>query len=163
MIRDTDEKFSRSFYSTPVAKAISSIEEEGRLLEANKALEAMLTERETALLRLNRLYAVLSLTNHAIVRAKDRETLFSNICRGAVEQGGFKTVWIGLIDDESGMVTPVSCHGDKTGFMYQIRISAREVPEGMGPTGSAATPAYVPRNSGGTSGCNIVRPRTWAS
>ena len=46
-------------------------------------------------------------------------------------------VWIGLIDEESGLVKPVSCHGDKNNFLGQIRISAREVREEMGPTGSA--------------------------
>ena len=113
------------------------LEQAVELIEVNKALEATLAERETAIQRLNRLYAVLSVTNHAIVRAYERDTLFRDICRGAVEQGGFKMVWIGLIDDESGMVRPASWHGDNSGFLDEIRISVREVPEGMGPTGSA--------------------------
>lgn len=123
-------------------KAHAELEQRGRertaeLLETNKALEVMITEREAAIQRLNRLYAVLSVTNHIIVRAHDRDTLFKDICRGAVEQGGFSMVWIGLIDDESGMVRPVSWHGANNGFLDGIRVSVREEPEGLGPTGSA--------------------------
>jgi signal transduction histidine kinase len=136
MLRESKEKFSRSFYAGPVSTTISTVED-GRLMEANRALELKLTEREAAILRLSRLYAVLSVTNHTIVRANDRDTLFSNICRGAVEQGGFLLVWTGLIDDESGMVKPVAWHGANNGFLDNIRISVKEEPEGLGPTGSA--------------------------
>jgi signal transduction histidine kinase len=136
MLREPEEKLSKSFYAAPISMAISTIEE-ARLLDTNKALEVKISEREAAILRLSRLYAVLSGTNHAIVRANDRDTLFSNICRGAVEHGGFRMVWIGLIDDESGMVKPVSWHGANNGFLDEIRISMREIPEGLGPTGSA--------------------------
>jgi signal transduction histidine kinase len=136
MLREPEEKFSKSCYAAPISMAISTIKE-GKLKEANKALELKLTEREAAILRLSRLYAVLSVTNHTIVRANDRDTLFSNICRGAVEQGGFILVWTGLIDEESGMVKPVAWHGANDGFLDNIRISVREEPEGLGPTGSA--------------------------
>lgn len=113
------------------------LERTAGLLKTNEALELKISEREAAILRLNRLYAVLSVTNQAIVRANDRDTLFSNICRGAVEQGGFRLVWIGLIDDDSGMVKPVSWYGANNGFLDELRVSVREEPEGMGPTGSA--------------------------
>ncbi|MDU0460772.1 MAG: PocR ligand-binding domain-containing protein [Geobacteraceae bacterium] len=115
-------------------------ERTAELLEVNKVLEVKVAEREAAekeIHRLNRLYAVLSGTNHAIVRARDRETLFKNICRVAVEQGGFRMAWIGLIDIESGMVKPVTWYGENNGYLDSIRISIREEPEGMGPTGSA--------------------------
>ena len=115
-------------------------ERTAELFEVNKILEVKISEREVAekeILRLNRLYAVLSGTNHTIVRARDRETLFKNICRVAVEQGGFRMAWIGLIDEESGMVKPVTWYGENNGYLDSIRVSVLEVPEGMGPTGSA--------------------------
>ena len=115
-------------------------ERTAELEEANKALEAEISEREAAekeVLRLNRLYAVLSMTNHTIVRAKERDRLFADICRGAVEQGGFRMAWIGLIDDESGLVEPVAWYGANNGYLDNIRISVARVPEGLGPTGSA--------------------------
>jgi PAS domain S-box-containing protein len=65
---------------------------------------ALLTEEvderlkaEEKILRINRLYAVLSATNQAIVRASDRESLFHHFCRIAVNEGGFKHAWIGLL------------------------------------------------------------------
>jgi len=136
MLRETEEKFSKSFCAASASKAIPTIEA-GRLLEINKALEIKVNELEAAILRLNRLYVVLSSANKAIVNANDRDTLFSDICRGAVEHGGFKMVWIGLIDDESGMVRPVCWHGANNGYLDEIRITAREEPEGLGPAGSA--------------------------
>lgn len=115
-------------------------ERTAELEEVNKALEAEIAEREAAekeVLRLNRLYAVLGMTNHTIVRAKERERLFSDICRGVVEQGGFRMAWVGLINDESGMVEPVAWHGANDGYLDGIRVSVREEPAGLGPVGSA--------------------------
>jgi diguanylate cyclase (GGDEF)-like protein len=68
------------------------------------------TERNRAerrIQRLNRLYAVLSATNALIVRAPDRESLFTEACRIAVGKGGFPLAWIGLVQ-ESHLVTPVA-------------------------------------------------------
>lgn len=99
-----------------------------------------ITDRKAAeakILRLNRLYAVLSETGQVIVRAADRDTLFRESCRIAVEHGGFRMAWIGLIDEASGLVKPVASSGEVEGYLDGIRISVREEPAGLGPTGSA--------------------------
>ena len=60
-----------------------------------------ITERkahEAEMGRLNRLYAVLSQVNQAIVRVRSREELFHDVCRALVEFGGFKIVWLGWHD-----------------------------------------------------------------
>ncbi len=49
-------------------------------------------------LRLNRVYAMLSGINSLLVRATDREQLLRESCRIAVEQGGFRAAWCGLTD-----------------------------------------------------------------
>lgn len=95
-----------------------------------------LKNAEESLLRLNRLYAVLSETGQAIVHSADRDTLFHEICRVTVEYGGFLLVWIGIVDKESGMVKPVASHGN-TGYLDGIRISISDEPAGHGPTGAA--------------------------
>jgi PAS domain S-box-containing protein len=105
-------------------------------LTVETLLEEM-AEREKAegrLQRLNRLYAVLSETDQAIVRAVDKESLFRDFCRIAVEQGGFILSWIGLIDEESGRVNIVAASG-ATAYLDDIRVTVNEEPAGEGPTG----------------------------
>ncbi len=99
-----------------------------------------ITERKKAekeILRLNQLYTILSEVNQAIVRSVDQHALFQEICRVIVEYGGFRLAWIGLMDEESGIVKPVASTSVKAGFLNNIRVTVREEPEGMGPTGSA--------------------------
>lgn len=62
--------------------------------------------------RMRDLYAALSQTNQAIVRIGDRETLFKEICRIAVEYGHFELAWIGLIDHAQMRIKPCAAHGE---------------------------------------------------
>lgn len=91
---------------------------------------------EESLLRLNRLYAVLGETNRAIVRAEDRDSLFHDFCRIAVEQGGFLLSSIGLLDMESGEVSSVASYG-ATDYLTDIRLSVKDESFGNGPTGTS--------------------------
>jgi PAS domain S-box-containing protein len=91
---------------------------------------------EESLLRLNRLYAVVGETNQAIVRAGDRDSLFRDFCRIAVDQGGFLLSSVGLLDMESGQVRSVASYG-ATDYLNDIRFSAKDEPIGGGPTGKS--------------------------
>ena len=115
------------------------------LLVENERLRLRLEDAEQTpmLLRMNRLYPVLSQTNHAIVRATERGPLFEEICRIAVEQGGLLMAWIGLVDEDSGLVRPAAWYGKNEGYLDHIRISVFEEPEGMGPSGRAIREADV--------------------
>jgi len=53
-------------------------------------------DAERRIKRLNRVYAVLSGINTLIVRVRDRDELFREACRVAVEQGGFRLARIGM-------------------------------------------------------------------
>ena len=86
--------------------------------------------------RLNRLYAVLSETNQAITRTRDRDTLFNDFCTIAVGDGSFILAWIGLLDEDSGEVKVVAADG-ATGYLDGITVTVREEPAGLGPTGIA--------------------------
>ena len=92
---------------------------------------------EKQILRLNRLYAILSEVNKAIVRSTDQNALFQEICRVVVKHGGFRLAWIGLVDEVSGVVKPVASNSVSNGYLENVRITARDEPEGRGPTGSA--------------------------
>jgi PAS domain S-box-containing protein len=94
-------------------------------------------EMEQHLARLNRIYRLLSRTNEAILRIRDRNALFQEACRIGVEEGGLRMAWAGLVDPETLLVRPVAQGGDDQGYLDEVVVSSRDVPEGRGPTGIA--------------------------
>jgi PAS domain S-box-containing protein len=100
-----------------------------------------ITERKTAEAKIQRhtqLYAALSQCNTAIVHCTSEEELFLQICRAAVQFGGMKMAWVGLVDPDSRMVRPVTSFGDDTGYLKDLNISVdADSPLGGGPTGTA--------------------------
>ncbi|OGA56309.1 MAG: hypothetical protein A3G81_34040 [Betaproteobacteria bacterium RIFCSPLOWO2_12_FULL_65_14] len=77
-------------------------------------------------MRLNRVYAVLSGINTAIIRTRERQELFEDACRIAVEHGGFRMAWVGLLDANGLDVTPAARAGLDDGYLDKIRLTARE-------------------------------------
>ena len=91
-----------------------------------------LKKTEESLLRLNRLYAVLSETGKSVVYSSDCDTLFRDVCRIAVEYGGFLLAWIGIADMESGRVETVASFG-ATGYLEGFSLSCANGTLGNGP------------------------------
>ncbi|MHB1941915.1 MAG: EAL domain-containing protein [Acidiferrobacteraceae bacterium] len=88
--------------------------------------------------RLNRVYRVLSGINSALLRIRERHALLEEVCRIAVDQGGFHLAWVGMVDPENGDVVPKAWAGPGQDYVKEVRISMREdVPEGGGPIGDA--------------------------
>jgi len=83
-------------------------------------------EYEDKIARLNRIYSVLSGINTAIVRVHDRDELFAEACRIAVEHGKFRMAWIGLLDPATLDVMPVAKAGHDDGYLDQIKLTAKE-------------------------------------
>jgi diguanylate cyclase (GGDEF)-like protein/PAS domain S-box-containing protein len=100
-----------------------------------------ITDRTTAESQARRhaeLYVALSQCNHAIVHSTTEEELFPEICRIAVQLGGAKMAWVGVVDTESSKVWPVASWGDATGYLKDIKVSAKDdTPFGAGPIGQA--------------------------
>ncbi|OPX62909.1 MULTISPECIES: PAS domain S-box protein [unclassified Methanoregula] len=94
-------------------------------------------EAEDRVLATRRMYVVLSRVSAAIVRVRDLETLLREICRIAVEDGHFRMAWVGLIDREKQLISPVAHAGYEDGYLAALRIPLDASPEGNGPTGSA--------------------------
>ena len=93
---------------------------------------------ETVFQRHARLYAALSQTNKAIVHSTSEEELFLLVCRAAVQFGGMKLAWIGLLDPKTPAVQPVASFGDDTGYLSAITVSRdTDSPFGRGPIGTA--------------------------
>ena len=70
-------------------------------------------QAEISLRRLNRIYAVLSGINSLIVRERNRQHLFDEACRIAVEDGHFELAWIGTVDNIAPSIDPVARRGSE--------------------------------------------------
>jgi diguanylate cyclase (GGDEF)-like protein/PAS domain S-box-containing protein len=76
---------------------------------------------EERIRQLNRVYAVLSDINSLIVHAADREELFQQACRIAVETGRFAKAWIGLVDDSCPPVRIVAWAGAEDAYFEDLQ------------------------------------------
>jgi PAS domain S-box-containing protein len=98
-----------------------------------------ITERkahEREIERLNRIYFVISQVNQAVVRAKARDELFTEVCRVLVEIGCFRIAWIGWRDLRTQRIEPVASCGDEDGYVAGLHVSTNpEEAEGRGPSG----------------------------
>jgi CheY-like chemotaxis protein len=100
-----------------------------RAVERRRAAETIL--------HLNRLYAVVSRTNRAMIHIRDRRELLAEACRIAVEEGKFVMAWIGLVDPASRTVVPSAACGYEDGYLRNLSVSIDNIPSGMGLTGTA--------------------------
>jgi len=95
-------------------------------------------EKEERVERLTRVYAVLSGINAAIVRTRDRQELFHEACRIAIEDGKFRMAWVGLVDRAAGLVKPVASAGEVGDFFESAPLAVIEnKPGGHGLAGRA--------------------------
>lgn len=84
------------------------------------------TEAQARIRRLNRVHAVLSGINTLIVRVRERDELFHQACRIAVEAGAFKMAWIGVLEPHTLDGKVVAWHGGEQGFVDQIKLTLRD-------------------------------------
>jgi PAS domain S-box-containing protein len=138
--RSTNENMTKDgrtilceWYNTPL------IDDDGRVLGVASLVQDISEQKrsEKRIENLTRVYAALSKVSQLIVKTTDRQTLFEGICRIAVDEGKFLMAWVGLVDEETRMVKPVASHGYDEGYTAGITISAKDEPEGCGPTGTS--------------------------
>ncbi|MEK7717427.1 MAG: EAL domain-containing protein, partial [Pseudomonadota bacterium] len=102
-----------------------------------------ITERKQAddrIRRLNRVFAMLSGINAAIVRIRDRAALLQEVCRIVVDSGRLALTYVCVVDPAEQQLTPVASAGADGGFLERIRnrMSLRDdAPEGLGPAARA--------------------------
>ena len=83
-----------------------------------------ITERKAAegrITHLNRVYAVLSGINTLIVRVHEREELFGEACRIAVEAGDFRMALIAMVDQSAMTIVPVASAGKDEALLTVIK------------------------------------------
>ena len=94
-------------------------------------------EAEERIRGLNRVHAVLSGINAAIVRLGDADGLYREACRIAVEVGGFRMAWLGLADPATGEVRVMAHAGEVGDYLERLHVSLADDARGQGPTGQA--------------------------
>jgi diguanylate cyclase (GGDEF)-like protein/PAS domain S-box-containing protein len=84
------------------------------------------------------LYAALSECNKAIVHCASEDALFLQVCQAAVQFGGMKMAWVGLIDHQTRMINKAVSFGDDTRYLDELNISMDSNSAfGHSPTGTA--------------------------
>ena len=107
-------------------------------MEAREEALTALREANEGLERANQLLRMLSACNEALVRIDDEPRLMQEICRIAVEIGGYRMAWVGVADtDADRSVRPVASTGFEAGYLEAARISWADTERGRGPTGTA--------------------------
>ena len=96
-------------------------------------------EREKTKNYLRRLNCILKMIKEcglAITQASGEEGLYQEICRIAVEAGGYMFCWAGLTDGHSSLL-PVAHAGVEDGYLRDIDSGSKDGETGRGPLGVA--------------------------
>ena len=85
-----------------------------------------------------RLYGVLAQVNQALVHFQNRDELLREICRIAVQFGGFPLAWVGLADAATRLLQPLAHAGREEGFLKAIHVNVNPASAfSQGPIGQA--------------------------
>ncbi|MCK6408610.1 MAG: EAL domain-containing protein [Thauera sp.] len=118
---------------------VAKLEQRSAELEAHVA---ELQRAESRLGRLNRLYAALSETNHAIVHATEAPALLATACRIAIERGGLSAAWIGLFSTAGDEIRAAAHHGSRLPWVERLAL--------LSPHTTPRTPVEIAVASGTT-------------
>ncbi|MDR3385801.1 MAG: EAL domain-containing protein, partial [Rudaea sp.] len=91
-------------------------------------------QAEGRIKQLNRVYAVLSGINTLIVRVSDRDELFREACRIAIDAGGFRVALISITDRSAKKIVPVASAARDENLLTEIKgilASAEDSPNTM--------------------------------
>ncbi len=100
----------------------------------NKLSQSSITERTATRLKLSEVSVSVAL---AAVSTSTEEELFSSICDIISHSGEFDLCWIGVADNESGVVKKVASAGKDDGYVDAIHINYLSGPRSKGPAGRA--------------------------
>ena len=82
---------------------------------------------EESLLLTNRALRLLSASNQTLIRSGGEQELLQQVCRIAVEVGGYRLAWVGFKEQDAlRSVRPVAWVGYEDGFMQAARMSWEE-------------------------------------
>ena len=103
-----------------------------------------ITERkqsEEKIIKLSRVNLVLSNVNQSIVHIRDKQELFNQVCKIAIEDGKLRMAWIGIINPQTNKVDVVASYGIVNGYLDTIDIDLNYPDRSNGPTGKSINTA----------------------
>lgn len=125
------------------------------------------TRAEQELARMNRALRLLSNCNVALVRAQSEQELLDQVCRIAIEDGGYLLAWVGYAEDDAAKTISVRASaGANRDYLDGLRLSwSPDVPEGGGPAGRTVRSGELVASSDITADADFVfwRDRAVAS
>ena len=98
-------------------------------------------QTEATLAQVVRQWSMVRAINRQILHARSEADLFGNACRIAVDVGGFRLAWIGLVSDDGARVEPAARYGRDAACLDGVRIDVALSPHGRGPAGTAVREA----------------------
>ena len=88
--------------------------------------------------KLNQLYTAIIKCNKSIIKSQNREELFDEICKNAINFGNMQMAWIGVVDHDKEEIVPVAYHGEGVEYIRDLKISIDPSNDlSKGPTGQA--------------------------
>ena len=87
--------------------------------------------------RLSRLLRAIRAINTLVVAERDPKQLLEKACSSLVATRGYRLGWIGLTEEGTKRVRPVTQAGFEQGYLKQIEVTWDDSPTGGGPTGTA--------------------------
>ncbi len=84
-----------------------------------------------------RLYAFIGDCNDLILHAKDDDEIYREICKIAVNSGDFLFAWIGIPNEETGMIEARYQYREEEDYVRGLKVSVLDDAYGQGPTGRA--------------------------
>jgi len=86
---------------------------------------------------LNRLLRAIRTINSLIVAERDGRQLLEKACRSLTTTRGYRMAWIGVVEEGTKVVRPLSQAGFEEGYLEQVTVTWDDGPTGQGPTGRA--------------------------
>ncbi len=123
---------------TGAVNVILDITECKKREQARQRSEERLRTFEAALHGVNRALRMISGCNQALLHATDETAFLQEVCRIAVDVGGYEVAWVGKAEyDTEQSVRAVALVGRPPGFVESLNLTWADVPRGRGPTGVA--------------------------
>ena len=88
--------------------------------------------------RVNRSLRMISSVNKMLISTTDEKKLLNEICRIAVEIGGYRLAWVGYKkNDKEKTIYPVAQMGSSKNYVENAKLTWADVKRGRGPGGTA--------------------------
>lgn len=105
----------------------------GSTIDITERKKAEITEK-----RLTRALTLLRKADSALIHSKNEQELLTEVCKLAVEAGGYLMSWVGYAEaDAARSVRHVARSGYEEGYLESIKITWSDTKNGQGPTGTA--------------------------